>query len=130
MSRPPYDQSLRPLARRLRKQMPKTERRLWAELRRKQRGYVFNRQFIIRRYVVDFYCRRLRLVIEVDGITHAYPEVALHDETRQRELEACGLTVLRFPSWRIAEDLDRVLDEIDACIAQLAERQDSHSDAG
>ena len=127
MSRPPYDQSLRPLARKLRKRMTKSERRLWSRLRREQiRGYTFYRQFIILQYIVDFYCRTLRLVIEVDGLSHDDPSIAVHDMQRQEDLESLGLTVLRFPSARVMNDLDNVLRAIEGCVADLA-REDPSS---
>ncbi|PEN06485.1 DNA methylase [Longimonas halophila] len=116
MTRFPYDRNLRPLARALRKNMTKSERRLWTHLRRKQRGYTFNQQFIIGRYIVDFYARQLRLAIEVDGVTHDYEQGDGSDAERQRALEALGITMLRFSSTRIFKDLEQVLYEIDACI--------------
>ena len=120
MSRPPHDRSLRPLARDLRKRMTKSERRLWSKLRRKQLGYPFYRQFIILQYIVDFYCRVLHLAIEVDGLTHEAPDVAARDKQRQRDLEALGITVLRFPSRRIMNEVDEVLWDIQHCIAERA----------
>jgi very-short-patch-repair endonuclease len=100
--------------------MTKSERRLWARLRRKQiRGYTFYRQFIILQYIVDFYCRTLRLVIEVDGISHDDPDIAATDEQRQKELENLGLTVLRFPSARVMNDLDNVLRAVEGCVLEL-----------
>jgi very-short-patch-repair endonuclease len=106
--------------------MTKSERRLWARLRRKQvRGCTFYRQFIILRYIVDFYCRTPRLVIEVDGISHDDPEAAAQDVQRPQDLEALGITVLRVPSARIMNDLDHVLQAIDGCVADLARSHES-----
>ena len=120
MTRPPYDRSLRPLARKLRRRMTKSERRLWAKLRGKQLGYTFYRQFIILQYIVDFYCRVLHLAIEVDGITHESPDVSAHDIQRQRDLESLGITMLRFPSRRVMVELDDVLREIEHCVTERA----------
>lgn len=108
--------------------MTKSERRLWARLRRKQiRGYTFYRQFIILQYIVDFYCRTLRLVVEVDGISHDDPDVAVHDVQRQDDLEALGITVLRFSSAQVLNDLDNVVRAIDGCVADLAREAPSDS---
>ena len=126
MARFPYDQNLRAQARALRKNMTKSEQRLWSQLRRKQRGYTFNRQFIVDRYIVDFYARKLHLVIEVDGITHDYEESSHADIERQRALEALGITVLRFPSGRIFNEMNQVLNEIDACILRCERENMDH----
>ena len=61
-------------------------------------GWKFRRQHPIGRYVVDFACPELRLVIEVDGEVHALPDVAARDEGRTAELAELGWTVLRFPN--------------------------------
>jgi very-short-patch-repair endonuclease len=128
MARPPYDQRLRPLARKLRKRMPKSERRLWSYLRRKQvQGHTFYRQFIILQYIVDFYCRTLRLAVEVDGLSHDDPDVAEHDLQRQQDLEDLGITVLRFSSDRVLNDLDNVLRAIHGCVSALSDGGDASS---
>ncbi|MES3629215.1 MAG: endonuclease domain-containing protein [Longimonas sp.] len=120
MPRPPYDASLKPVARRLRKRMTKSERRLWSKLRRKQiHGYTFNRQFIILNYIVDFYCRPLRIAVEVDGITHDDPEVARNDIKRQQALEALGIRVVRFPSGEVMNDIDNVVQAIEGCVLEI-----------
>ena len=126
MPRPPYDASLKPVARRLRKRMPKSERRLWSRLRRKQiHGYTFNRQFIILNYIVDFYCRRLQIAVEVDGITHDDPEVAANDINRQQDLEALGITVLRFPSDEVLNRIDNVVRAIAGCVLEMEAARES-----
>lgn len=113
MRKLPQDKSLRPVARELRRNMTKSERRLWHRIRGKQiHGVTFRRQYIIQRYIVDFYCRPLRLAIEVDGLTHEYPDVTRHDRVRQADLEALGITVLRFTSKDVLRDTDRVVEAI------------------
>jgi len=63
-----YDKKLNPISQHLRKNMTDAENMLWLKLRRKQlKGYQFYRQKIIGKYVVDFYCPKANLVIEVDG---------------------------------------------------------------
>ena len=120
MPRPPYDASLKPVARRLRKRMTKSERRLWSKLRRKQiHGYTFNRQFIILNYIVDFYCRPLRIAVEVDGITHDDPEVARNDIKRQQALGALGIRVVRFSSGEVMNDIDNVVQAIEGCVLEI-----------
>ena len=78
---------------------------LWRRLKGKQmRGYDFHRQKPIGRYVVDFFCPRLKLVLEIDGISH---EGKLEqDEKRQKELERHGVTFLRFDDLEVKRNLD------------------------
>jgi Protein of unknown function (DUF559) len=66
-----YEQYLKELARKLRQNMTLGEVLLWQRLKRKQmRGYDFDRQRPIDRYIVDFYCKDLKLAIEIDGSSH------------------------------------------------------------
>src|SRR5205809_815526 len=75
---PPFKRS-----RRLRSSETASERKLWQALRRKQiRGVRFRRQHPIGSYFADFICIRVKLVIEVDGLTHITPEQIAHDERR------------------------------------------------
>jgi very-short-patch-repair endonuclease len=96
----------------LRKEMPKSERLLWSKLRANQTGYKFKRQFGIENYVVDFYCPRLRLVVEIDGRTHDYADQATYDQERQSYLENLKLKVIRFNSQEIFDNLDNVIERI------------------
>jgi len=59
-------------------------------------GCPFNRQKPLGRYIVDFYCKELNLVIEIDGASHNHPDAYLSDINRQKALEEMGLKFLRF----------------------------------
>ena len=86
---------------------------LWQQIKGKQLlGYDFHRQKPIDEYVVDFYCPRLKLVLEIDGDSHEGKEKA--DRIRRERLESLGLTVMRF--W----DLD-VKNNVDGIVEQLRE---------
>ncbi|HVO68667.1 MAG TPA: endonuclease domain-containing protein [Aggregatilineaceae bacterium] len=103
---------LKPLARQMRHAPTSAEDALWQRLRNRQvAGLHFRRQHSIDRFIVDFYCAEVRLVIEVDGPSHAGPTC---DAERQEYLEALGLRVLRVTD---AE----VLAEIDAVMARIAQ---------
>jgi very-short-patch-repair endonuclease len=65
-----YNKQLKPLAKNLRKAGNLAEVLLWKELKGKQLGYQFLRQRPIDKYIVDFYCPALNLVIEIDGVSH------------------------------------------------------------
>ena len=84
---------------------------LWKHLTTwKHQGYKFFRQYPIGAYVVDFFCPRLRLVIEIDGESHAH-QVA-YDQRRTAYLEAQGLKVVRFWNSEVYESLEGVLETI------------------
>ena len=88
-----YNKSLRPLAGALRKNMTKAEACLWKYVLRAgmMKGYTFNRQRPVLDYITDFLCKKLRLVIEVDGITHQYEETYLKDKIKRKNLKKPGL---------------------------------------
>ena len=73
----------------------------------------WNRQYIIDSYIVDFYCRRAKLVIELDGSQH-YDENGLveYDQVRTEYLEALGLKVVRFTNSEIEDNLAAVCNKI------------------
>jgi very-short-patch-repair endonuclease len=73
-------------------------------------GYQFMRQKPINRYIVDFYCSKLKLIIEIDGISHCLNEEK--DRKRQNELERLGLSFLRFDDLDIKFKMDYVLKKI------------------
>jgi very-short-patch-repair endonuclease len=106
-------------AKRLRQKMTLPEILLWQELRRKQLSRHFRRQHPVGPYVLDFYCSRARLCIEVDGAAHNVVSVALRDEKRDAWLATQGIRVLRFPATDILEDrlIDGVLQMIEAALS-------------
>jgi very-short-patch-repair endonuclease len=70
---------------------------LWQHLKgRNMKGYQFMRQKPIDNFIVDFYCSKLHLIIEIDGETHLYDGAKEKDEKRQKKLEQLGLQFLRF----------------------------------
>ena len=80
----------------------------------------FRRQHPINQFIVDFYCHKLKLVIEVDGEIHLKKEVTERDEGRQYMLENFGLKVLRYPHHDILTNLDNVILQIKQEIIQLS----------
>src|SRR3989338_5658233 len=91
----------------LRRQMTKGERLLWWRLRRNQLDLKFKRQFGVGSYVVDFCAPTIRLIIEVEGITHDEQNYD-YDIKRQGYLESLGWTVVRYDSKEVLERLDQV----------------------
>jgi very-short-patch-repair endonuclease len=116
----PYDTSLKAFSRHLRKNSTLGEILLWQKLRAGSiMGHTFNRQKPLNRYIVDFYCKRLKLVIEVDGSYHNEITQAIKDKERQRILENMGLNFLRFSEQQVRKDLDAVLRAIEYYIKSL-----------
>ena len=112
-SRLPRDRSLKEYSRSLRKNMTNAEVLLWSRIRRKSLGgYQFYRQRIIGKYIVDFYCHKAKLVIEVDGGQHYSPEGKQKDMVRDSYMTWLGLRVLRFSDREIHENLDVVMETI------------------
>jgi len=93
----------------LRQDMTRAEKLFWWQVRNKQLGYRFRRQFNIGRYIVDFYCHALKLIVEIDGYTHDYPKQKLYDEYRTKYLERLGFTLIRFEDLEVLSDTERTL---------------------
>src|SRR4029453_19444725 len=83
-------------ARALRRNMTLPEGMLWLELRKRPGGFKFRRQHPIGRCVVDFYCPAVRLVIEVDGMSHEMGSEPERDQRRETWLRSRGLHIVRF----------------------------------
>lgn len=90
-----YNPELKELARELRNNSTPGEIKLWKQVRNKQfYGYDFHRQKPVLNYIVDFYCFRLRLIVELDGYSHNFKQDK--DRKIDEELNKLGFTVLRF----------------------------------
>jgi very-short-patch-repair endonuclease len=101
------------LARQLRRDQTEAEKVLWRHLRaHRLEGLKIVRQRPIDRYIVDFYCHTLRLVIEVEGSIHETPAQQARDSERFADLEGKGHRVLRFSNEEVLENLGFVLNEI------------------
>ena len=110
----PYNGNLKQYSRQLRGNMTDAERHLWAKIRMKQlKGYQFYRQKPIGDYIVDFFCPRAKLVIEVDGSQHFSDEMTEYDRIRNEYLSSLGLRVLRFTNTDVLTHIERVVESID-----------------
>jgi len=88
------DSRLRPRARELRNNATKQENHLWYDFLRERPEHWY-RQKVIGEFIVDFYCPKAKLVIELDGMQHYTPEGLAYDEERSAYLEGIGLKVIR-----------------------------------
>ncbi|PKD43788.1 endonuclease domain-containing protein [Rhodohalobacter barkolensis] len=105
-----YNKNLKEFARKLRKQSTKAEIKLWNEvLRSKQmHGFTFLRQRPVDSFIADFMCKKLMLIIEVDGYSHEFEEKWILDQERQQKLEGLGFTILRFTDEEVLKDIQNV----------------------
>jgi len=108
-----YKKSLKECSRSLRVNMTEAERLLWEKIRGKQlKGYQFYRQKTIGNYIVDFYCPKAKVVIELDGGQHYSPEGKAKDGVRDGYMKGNGLRVLRFSDKEVFNNTQGVLERI------------------
>ncbi len=108
-----YNSNLKQLSQQLRENMTDAERHLWTKIRMRQlKGYHFYRQKPIGDYIVDFFCPRAKLVIEIDGSHHLVGETIEYDRIRDEELSSLGLRVLRFANNDVLTHTDGVVERI------------------
>ena len=115
-----YSPKLRLHARVLRSNMTKAEACLWKYVLKagKMSGYKFRRQRPVLGYIADFMCKELLLVIEVDGVSHEFVEIAARDKIRQKRLEQAGFTVLRFTDDDVLTEIEGITNSIRQWIAR------------
>ncbi len=112
-----YNLNLKTNSKFLRNNSTLSEALLWKKLRAgSMMGFKFNRQKPLGNYIVDFYCKPLNLVIEIDGSSHdnKYEE----DLNRQKELELLGITFLRFTDLQVKKDMNNVLRAIEIWVEE------------
>jgi very-short-patch-repair endonuclease len=114
----PYNPKLKALAKKLRESMTISESMLWLGLKQKQLGYDFDRQRPIDEFIVDFYCKELKLAIEIDGESHDHPDAYVNDIKRQEKLESLGIHFLRFDDEDVKANPDNVIEAIRDWISQ------------
>ncbi|MCX6132803.1 MAG: DUF559 domain-containing protein [Ignavibacteriales bacterium] len=107
----PYNPRLKQVARMLRNNMILAEILLWKQLKNKQLlEYDFHRQKPIDEFVVDFFCPKLLLAIEIDGDSHEGK--LTKDSQRQRDIEKFSIQFLRFSDEEVKQNLEGVVDSI------------------
>ena len=107
----PVNQQLKGFARNGRKNQTPEERKIWYGYLNKIKPR-FHRQRVIGNYIVDFYCPKLRVVIEIDGYQHYYEENREYDKQRTEYLEKLGFAVIRFDNTEVNKDVEQVKYEI------------------
>ena len=112
-----HNKQLVPLAKQLRKEMTKEERRLWYDFLRTY-PIRFSRQKVLGKYIADFYSAKAKLVIELDGSQHYEDTNMIQDAERTAFLEGYGLRVIRIPNNEISMNFREVCEYIDATVKQ------------
>jgi len=99
-------------AKQLRNKMTGTEEILWMHLRNGINGFKFRRQHPIGNYIADFFCFKAKIIIEIDGSVHNSDEIKENDINKQKDLESCGYTVIRFTNIEVHKQVETVLNKI------------------
>jgi len=113
----PYRLNLKQRSRTLRRDPTPAERKLWYEFLRDLREK-FTRQKPIGAYIADFYCSKLRFVIELDGDTHFTPSAERYDRSRTASLELHGIRVLRFTNEDVMQRFEAVCQRIEHALTE------------
>ena len=109
-------EKLKPIAHEMRVEPTQAEKSLWKYLRKHQlHGLSFRRQHCLGQFIVDFYCSKAKLVIEIDGLIHQYQ--GEEDSVRQEYLENLDLKVLRFSNDMVLNDVDEVIRQIQSYLS-------------
>ena len=110
MPKPPLDEKTKVRSRELRRESTEAERKLWRHLRDSGLGAKFRRQHPIGSFIVDFYCAAAKLVIEIDGESHA--DQVEYDSERTTWLEEQGYRVIRYTNRDVKDNLNAVIEDI------------------
>lgn len=110
-----HNSALTENAKALRKEMTKEERHLWYDFLRDY-PVRFLRQKVIDQYIVDFYCHKARLVVELDGSQHYEEDGTRRDRIRTEQLEKRGLKVIRIPNNEVNRNFRGVCEYIDLAV--------------
>ncbi len=107
----------------LRKKMTHAETVLWMHLKLGIKGLKFRRQHPVGIYIVDFYCHKLKLIVEADGKIHEKNEVKEFDKQREDTLQNMGYLIIRFTNEEIINKIETVLAAIELKVEELQQRQ-------
>ena len=115
------------LAKDLRRNMTDAELILWQYLRSGIKGLKFRRQHPIGIYIADFYCHKIKLIVEVDGPIHDKKEQKVLDIKRQEDLCNWGYVVFRFTNKELTHSIESVLVKLENIVENLINSQISNS---
>ena len=107
----------------LRKNMTQSEKIIWEKVCRNQLGVRIRRQHPVWKYIADYYCHEVKLVIEIDGDIHLSREIKEYDINRDVTLNEFGIDIVRFTNNEVVSGIDKVIIEIKQKIEELKQKQ-------
>jgi len=114
------------LAKDLRRNMTHEETLLWMHLKAGVNGLKFRRQHPIGIYIADFYCNKIKLIIETDGKIHDKTENKKYDKQREDDLRRLGYTIIRFKNEEIKLNIKKVVAEINSVVENDLQKINKH----
>lgn len=108
------------LAQNLRRKATKEENKIWYQYLSKCK-YSFRRQYVIENYIVDFYCAKAKLAIELDGSQHYEPQKKIYDQIRTEHIENYGIEVLRFSNQVVNKQFKELCEYLDVYLERKTE---------
>ena len=117
---------MRDRRRELRNNQTEAEKLLWKHISKKQLGgFRFNRQYGVGPYILDFYCPKIRLAIELDGSYHGEAESKVYDKEREKYLEILDIKIVRFWNNMVLDDIGVVLNKVQEKIIAIMETKEA-----
>ena len=110
------------IAERLRRDMTVTEKIIWDRVCKNQLGVRIRRQHPVWKFIADFYCHEIKLVIEIDGGIHQRPENKEYDISRDIILKEFKIEILRFTNDEVINEPDLVIEKIKGTIETLKQK--------
>ena len=109
-------QVLKARRRELRKNQTPEEEKLWWYLKEKKLGYKFRRQHSAGGYILDFYCKEKKLIVEIDGGIHQNYGSKEYDRVRDKYFTDLEYRVLRFSNLEVEKNIEMVITKINSCL--------------
>ena len=107
----------------LRKNMTEAEKIIWERVCKNQLGVRIRRQHPIWKFIADFYCREIKLIIEIDGGIHLSSEKKEYDINRDITLNDLGIEIIRFTNDQVINETSKVIEEIKRTIEALKQQK-------
>ena len=104
-------------ARKLRNELTDSEVIFWLLLKQHFPNYRFKRQHPVSQYIADFYCHKLKLIIEIDGGIHLSDEVRNNDKLRDEFMQSLGLKIIRFTNDEVCKNGELAVEKLKEIIA-------------
>ena len=115
------------IAERLRREMTKAEKILWESVCKNKLGVRIRRQHPIWKFIADFYCHELKLVIEIDGDIHLRSYNKDYDISRDIILKDFKIEIIRFTNHEVLNETERVIEKIRSTIRTLKNKLEQKS---